>query len=277
MLKQQVNIKHQKSNIKYTNQKCKNIFIFLVCIFYFLYFIFCFSNAYALNLEKPKVYFLKGDYDMVILECEKILGNADYSKDLDELYYLLGLSYLKNGNFLRASDIFEIILKEFKESNFRDSALLGLGDAYFLKGDYNKAKVYYEELIKNFPQTKLQPAVYYRLSQTGFKMGDIQEAKIYLDKLKQDYPLNIETRLENDSTFLDLYYTVQVGSFSNDVNARNLMQKLKDRGYPAYIEEASSQGKIIYRVRVGKLKARQDAEALENKLKYEGYPTKLYP
>lgn len=258
-------------------------------MFCYLSFVFChsfvicalvfgfFTNIYALNLEKPKVYFLKGEYDAVISECEKILAGASYSQELDALYYLLGLSYLKSGNYLRASDIFEIILKEFKDSNFRERALLGLGDAYFLKGDFDKAKVYYEELSKNSPQTKLQPALYYRLSQVGFKMGNIQEAKIYLDKLKQEYPLNIETRLDNDLSSQDLYYTVQVGSFSNGINARNLTQKLKNKGYPAYIEEVSSQGKIIYRVRVGKLKARQEAEALENKLKYEGYPTKLYP
>jgi len=55
---------------------------------------------------------------------------------LDELYYLLSLSYLKDGNYLRASDIFEIILREFKGSRFKEDALLALGDTYFLRGDY---------------------------------------------------------------------------------------------------------------------------------------------
>jgi tetratricopeptide (TPR) repeat protein len=254
---------------------------FLVLSFSFTFCVFSFTiitNTYALNLDKTKVYFLKGDYKSAILEGEKVLAGATSTSGLDELYYILGLSYLKDGNFLRASDIFEIILKEFKNSTFFEEARLGLGDTYFLRGDYDQAQGLYKELLDANPRTKLRAQAYYRLSQIGFKKGDTQQAKEYLDKLKTDFPLNLETTLNRDLYSLsDIYYTVQVGAFSNRINAQNLSQKLIQKGYSAYVEEINAPDKTVYRVRVGKLRLRQEAQELENKLTQEGYPTKICP
>jgi tetratricopeptide (TPR) repeat protein len=237
------------------------------------------SNAYALNIDKVKVYFLNGDYKSAISEGEKALTNySGHPAYLDELYYILGLTYLKDGNYLRASDIFEIILKEFRNSTFKDEAKLGLGDTYFLRGDYDKAQRYYEELLNFNPRTKLIASLYYRLSQIGFKKGDTQAAKEYLDKLKKDFPSNLEVKLDkNLYTLTDIYYTVQVGSFVKSTNARNLCDKLINKGYDAYVQEAETNGTKIYRVKVGRLKSRLETAQLESKLSAEGYPTKIFP
>lgn len=237
------------------------------------------SNGYSLNIDKVKVYFLNGDYKSAISEGEKVLtGYNIHSPDLDELYYILGLSYLRDGNYLRASDIFEIILREFKDSPFKDEAKLSLGDTYFLKGDYNQAQGYYSELINTNPSTKLKAALYYRLSEVGFKRGDTQVAKEYLDKLKSEFPSNLEIKLNKDLYALsDIYYTVQVGSFVNLTNARNLCDKLIAKGYDAYLQETDTQTPKTYRVRVGRLKSRPEATQLESKLSSEGYPTKIIP
>ncbi|MCM8795233.1 MAG: tetratricopeptide repeat protein [Candidatus Omnitrophica bacterium] len=253
---------------------------FVLCVLCVL----CLEETYALNLGKLKVDFLNGDYQSAISTGEKILSNANStSEGLDELYYLLGLSYLKEGNFLRAEDIFEIILKEFKTTKFKDEAMLGLGDVYFLKGNLDKAQATYKELISKNPDSALKPQVYYRLSQIAFKKADLLTGKEYLDKLKKEFPQNIELQINSDISSLtdypvDLYYTVQVGSFSRSLNAQNLKQKLINLGYPAYIEEIScNKTEKRYRVRVGRLKTRAEAVDLANKLIQEGYPTKIYP
>jgi len=241
------------------------------------------STAYALNLDKLKIYFLQGDYKSAIIEGEKIIAGTGQSYGADELYYILGLSYLKDENFLRASDIFEIILKEFKESKFKEQAKLGLSDAYFLKGDFDKAQGYLLDLINTNPDTKFKAQVFYRLSQIGFKKGDTQQGREYLERLKREFPLNTEARVYQDipvlaGTSSDFYYTVQVGSFSNSANAKVLTEKLIQKGYPATIEEVNLDGEEkSYRVRVGRLPTRTEAINLENKLIQEGYPTKIFP
>lgn len=269
-----------KSRIQMPKQKfCYLSFVlyhsFVICALSFGIF----NSAYALNIDKVKIYFLNGDYKSAISEGEKTLANySGHTSGLDELYYILGLTYLKDRNYLRASDIFEIILKEFRNSTLEDEARLGLGDTYFLRGDYDKARRYYEEFLSSNPRTKLAASLYYRLSQIGFKKGDTQAGKEYLDKLKKDFPSNLEVKLDKDLYVLtDIYYTVQVGSFIKSTNAINLSDKLVSKGYDAYVQEAGTNGAKTYRVKVGRLKSRPEAVQLENKLSAEGYPTKIFP
>ncbi len=254
---------------------------FVICA----YFGFCAlsfvitADAIALNLDNLKIHFLNSDYKSAISEGEKVLAKSTaHSTGLDGLYYILGLSYLKDGNYLRASDIFEIILREFKDSPFKDEAKLSLGDTYFLKGDFDLAQGYYSKLINSNPRIKLKALLYYRLSQIAFKIGDTQQAEEYLDKLKTDFPSSPEIKLNKDLyAFTDIYYTVQAGSFVNFSNARNLCDKLISKGYDAYLQETDTHSAKTYRVRVGRLKLRQEAIQLENKLSSEGYPTKIIP
>ena len=156
------------------------------------------SLAYALDLTKLKASFLEGDYGSAIKEGESILAEVDYTADLDELYYILGLSYLKEENYLRASDIFEIILNEFKGSKFKLEAMLARGDAYFALEDYLMAQRCYDELLKSNPEDKLKFQGYSRLAQIGFKKGDNQQAKLYLDKIKQEFPSDAELPLDSE-------------------------------------------------------------------------------
>jgi len=240
------------------------------------------SEVYALDLDKVKVVFLKGDYKSAISEGERLLAGNATAAHSDELYYILGLSYLKDGNYLRASDIFEIILKEFSQTNFKEGSMLALGDTYFLRGDFSNAEEHYKDLLNSNPGTRFKALTYYRLSQVGFKKGETKDGEEYLNKIKQEFPLNPELMLNEDLSLVpdssaDIYYSVQVGSFTNAANARNLTEILIKKGYDAYIEEVGLKDGKAYRVRVGKLKLRSEVTQLENKLSSEGYPTKICP
>lgn len=259
----------------------KNL-IFLVFIFYYGLSTIDYGLVYALNLDHVKARFLQGDYKAAIKEGEKLIAaSMQNSSRLDELYYYLGVSYLKDTNYLRASDIFEIILKEFSDSAFQDEATLGLGDTYFLRGNYDKAKEYYQRLISAAGRGRLKPEAYYRLSQCAFRLGNSEEGAKYLRKLKDGYPMSPELVSNKDLSALadtnKLYYTVQVGAFSGKARAEGLKNKLAREGYPAYIEDADTSRSVSYRVRVGKFHLLQEAVELEKKLIQEGYPTKIFP
>ena len=201
------------------------------------------TNAYALNLNKLKIHFLEGNYKSAIKEGELILAESDYSPGLDELYYYLGLCYLQDGNYLRAWDIFEIIINEFPNSKFEAGAILGLGDTYFLRGNFAKAKSVYEKLLLEYPESSFKAEAQKRLKQV--------ESKVY--------------------------YTVQVGAFSDMANAKNLIRKLTESEYPAYMEEAEVEGVKTYRVRVGKSITYEGILSLKNRLSKASYPTKIFP
>ncbi|MBN2381744.1 septal ring lytic transglycosylase RlpA family protein [bacterium] len=67
-------------------------------------------------------------------------------------------------------------------------------------------------------------------------------------------------------------FAVQIGSFSNESNARELKKKLS-RSYSDILISSFSNGKtVFYRVRVGCYQSKQDAEQALIELENEGYP-----
>jgi len=250
----------------------------------FFIFVICLPGraAFAQDIQRVKAYFLNGDYRSAINEGEKLLSKDIDKQHSDELYYFLGLSYLKEGNYLRSSDIFAIIISEFKDSRFKDDAKLGLGDTYLLKGELDQAQNHYLDLLKNKPDTKLKAQLYLRLSKIAYKKGDTAAGKAYAEKLSTEMPFSPEA-IKDMANLLDgakgnVCYSVQVGSFSSATNANNLSSILNKNGYPAFVEEGSSRtSDKIYRVKVGRFSSRQEADATNEKLIRQGYPTKITP
>jgi len=267
------------------------------------------------SAEAIRAYFISGDYQACIREGERMLASARSGKGLDELYCMLGLSYLKTANYLRASDIFEIVLNEYKDSPYSDDARVGLGDSYFLRSDFAKARSLYEALLKDHGRTKLKAGIYYRLSLLGRRTHDRALEQKYLDKLHAEFPSSPEvlskTELfpasvpysprtaeavkpaaapviaEADRPVLSEEvqsltvaagaYSVQVGAFSSRANAQNLAGKLTIKGYPAFIVQSSVGAKPLFKVRVGHFPGLAEAKNAERQLRLAGYPTKIIP
>ena len=62
-------------------------------------------------------------------------------------------------------------------------------------------------------------------------------------------------------------WVVQLGSFSSEANAQALNKKLRDAGYPAFVEPMKEKNAIAYRVRVGPELKRSDAQLIRDKIK----------
>jgi tetratricopeptide (TPR) repeat protein len=229
------------------NLKSLRYFITLAFLFISLGFTHSIS---AMNSDKIKVYFLAQNYAAAIKEGEGLVVRDEITL---ELYYYLGLSYLKIGNYQRASDCFRSVINNQSDNKLKEAAMLGLADSYFLNGDYVNAEGVYNDLLKN-PKTKLKEQVLQRLNDMPTKSGDSLQPNL-----------------------ADLNYSVQVGSFSSMNNALNLTNKLKNRGYSAYIVISQKLSGKAYQVRVGKLRLRSQAEELSKKLSRDGYPVKVCP
>jgi cell division septation protein DedD len=62
-------------------------------------------------------------------------------------------------------------------------------------------------------------------------------------------------------------YAVQVGAFSTEINARNLANEIKDKGYQTYVVKGTN----LYKVQVGEFKTSEEAKKISEKLKKLGY------
>jgi len=61
-------------------------------------------------------------------------------------------------------------------------------------------------------------------------------------------------------------WVVQLGSFSSQENAQALNQKLREAGYPAFVEPLKQNDTTSYRVRVGPELKRSDAQSIRDQL-----------
>jgi DedD protein len=63
-------------------------------------------------------------------------------------------------------------------------------------------------------------------------------------------------------------YTVQIGAFQREEEAKKIVKSLISKGYPAFIKSVDIPGKgTWYRIRVGKFKTREEAELYGDNLK----------
>ncbi len=231
---------------------------FIFCILFVFIFV---CNAYAMDLDNLKSSYISGDYKAAIREGEKLIAASRGQPNLDELYYFLALSYLKDGNYLRSWDIFEIIINEFSKSNYLEEAKIGLADTYFLRQDYPRAKQAYSQLLESARNGKLKSILNSRL-------------KLCADKEKE-IPAQPQEQIVQKSEVAE--YSVQVGAFSSIQNAKRLTQELSAKNHSSFIEHSIQGDKDIYRVKAGKFAALEEAQALETILSKEGYPTKICP
>jgi DedD protein len=67
-------------------------------------------------------------------------------------------------------------------------------------------------------------------------------------------------------------WSVQVNSYPDAKSANDLIDRLKNKGYNAFVTEANIKGKIWYRVRVGRFGSREEAVKTETALKSDNYP-----
>jgi DedD protein len=64
-------------------------------------------------------------------------------------------------------------------------------------------------------------------------------------------------------------YAVQVGSFSSEENALALRDRLRQRGYSAFLDRASIDGRTVFRVLVGPDARREHSDGLRDRVERE--------
>lgn len=231
----------------------------------------CYGSETA--LQKAWVDYLRGDYKRAIGACRKI----SRSKILgEEGRYIMGLSFLKLGDYHEARKNFEFVLENYPKPKREQELLLGIADSFYLEGSFKKAEEYYIRLLKSFSGTDCASIVYLGLGKSQRKQGKWQEAKSSFYKVVRDFPLSLEAETAKDYLRKKRgYFSIQVGAFSRKGNAQKLSKLLKKKGYNAYIEKIYKRDRLIYRVKVGKFDTKKGAQREAAKLKKEGLTVKI--
>ena len=84
------------------------------------------------------------------------------------------------------------------------------------------------------------------------------------------FPLTEETKQSGKP------WTVQVNAFTDEKSAKTWVDRLKDKGYNAYLSESRVGGRLWYRVRVGRFETREEAEKTQDSLRKREQLTKSF-
>ena len=80
-------------------------------------------------------------------------------------------------------------------------------------------------------------------------------------------PKKTETVAHSETSDQGKLWRAQVNAFPDERSAKLLVDRLKNKGYNAYVSEVQNRGKTWYRVSVGRYNSREDAEKIVEALK----------
>jgi len=180
-------------------------------------------------LGKADALYNLGEYNEAIKAYQEALvkiTEAVPQEIIDKLHYGLAWSFLKHGEFKKAIDEFQKIVKYSEDNTIKVACLCQIGDAYQESGDYNKAAGAYDNILKDYPNNPYSDYVQYQLGLSLFKASQYDSAVLVFKRLRESFP---NSQLLDDVSYsLGLAY-FQKGDYSlSQEFFKKFQQEFKD-------------------------------------------------
>ncbi|OGR96841.1 MAG: hypothetical protein A2016_11580 [Elusimicrobia bacterium GWF2_62_30] len=94
-----------------------------------------------------------------------------------EARFFLGKAYLYEGKTYVAASVFQKLVADFPEVDFKEEAEFLASDSYFHARDFDGAIVKYQEFIRKYPHSKLYSAALFRVGASQFNKKDYPGAR----------------------------------------------------------------------------------------------------
>jgi len=102
--------------------------------------------------------------------------------------YDAALSLANARRFDEALDSFAAFLVRWPDHPYADHAMYWRGECYFARGDYLRASEQFDGVVKRFPAGSKAPDALLKLGMSQEKLGDTVRAKESFDRLAKQYP-----------------------------------------------------------------------------------------
>ena len=97
--------------------------------------------------------------------------------------------------------------------------------------------------------------------------SDTELAKLTESKADKPEPASETAKSESADTGESKVWRAQVDAYPDERSAKQLVDRLKNKGYNAYVSEVEFRGKPWFRVSVGKYRSREEADKIVGALK----------
>ena len=199
-------------------------------------------------------------------------GNAS----LSEVYYFRGLSRLKLGRREQAKSDFRQGATSYGRELTQIYSAVALANLEFEESHDKAAADLYKQALDHPVKDLPLDAILFRLGVSSQRLGRWQQADDAFARLVSKYP---ESPLAPEARrrFQASYFTVQAGAFAERKNAEALVDRLKQKGFPASPTVVASQGKTLHLVNVGRYRTYREAESVAAQLKGQGISVLIRP
>jgi TolA-binding protein len=112
----------------------------------------------------------------------------DYQEILEKAYFGLAWSQLKEGDIDASVKSFQTVKNKTTNLTVKISALTQIGDAYQDVGQFEKALEVYDKILKEYSDSPYTDYVQYRQGITLLKMDNIESATLSFQSLQANFP-----------------------------------------------------------------------------------------
>nr|MBN2278030.1 SPOR domain-containing protein [candidate division Zixibacteria bacterium] len=224
-------------------------------------------------------YLARNDWGKVVSMADAYLQHWESGKYRNEVLRLAGLAHEKLDENERAESYRTRLIKENQNGHY---ALLGdIDRARILYGarDYSRAQKICRQ-IRNSDNAEAAVPALYMLSHYAIEQKRVDDAILYYNILKEGYPhaIGLDDLIDRFSQFerttddhraeriTGTVYSVQVGVFSIEKNAREMAERMKQYGQKVEIKDKIISDKKYHVVYVGRFVSAEEAMAFKTRL-----------
>ncbi len=154
------------------------------------------SDSDYAQFQKAISFGLTGDEKAKIDELNSFLKAHSKSTYKDDVYYILGNSYLKTSQNQLALKSFENLISNYNRSSLVPKALLKKGLIYYNTNDNEKALTSYKSVVKRFPNTPEANQAVKDVRQIYVDLGRVDEYAVWVKDI--DFVNVSNAELDND-------------------------------------------------------------------------------
>lgn len=106
--------------------------------------------------------------------------------------YRRGLTLVRQGEYDRATQIFQEFLRAHPDSPLAPNAQYWIGECYYQRGQYSQAIVKLNDLRQQYPKSDRVPPALLKIGLTFLQMNNKRDARLFFQKVVNDFPSSPE-------------------------------------------------------------------------------------
>ncbi len=202
------------------------------------------------NLQQGFAAYQGKDYSQASRTARAYIASHPDGAQLDDAYYLLGISHETQGQFSRARHDFQRAISMTHQSAVRRKANKALGDMAFAKAHYGQAATYYQTAIAAMNGRTPPASMLFKYGAALQDSGHWHAAQEPLSQAVADAPGSTAAADAQQRLAVN-HFALQYGAFLVNKSAWAMVGQLRSAGISAAVVPSVVGGRKLYLVQSG--------------------------